>query len=86
MLSQPQINLFCVFARIEHTVILSFKQTESDKINTLGIFGSFILSVQGKRQHAKIGRFSTIDKLSVQLNYANSGLVCLIVHLTNFPV
>ena len=28
--------------------MLSFKQTESDKTNTLGIFASFILSVKGK--------------------------------------
>ena len=53
MLSQSKINLFCVFGTIEQIIILSFKQTESDKTNTLGIFGSFILSVKGKS--AKLG-------------------------------
>ena len=53
MLSQPKINLFCVFGRIEQIIILSFKQTESDKTNTLGIFGSFVLSV--KRKSTKLG-------------------------------
>ena len=48
MLPQSEINLFCVFGRIEQIIILSFKQTESDEINTLSIFGSFILSVRGK--------------------------------------
>ena len=48
MLSQPKINLFCVLGRIEQVIVLSLKQTESDKTNTLGIFGSFILSVKGK--------------------------------------
>ena len=28
--------------------MLSFKQTEGEKTNTLGIFASFILSVKGK--------------------------------------
>ena len=47
MLPQSKFNLFYVFGRI----ILSFKQTESDEINTLGIFGSFILSVKGGVQN-----------------------------------
>ena len=50
MLSRPEINLFCVFGRIEQImhIVLSLKQSESDKTNTLGIFGSFIFSVKGK--------------------------------------
>ena len=48
MLSQPKINLFCVFGRIEQIRILSLKQTENDKTNTSDTFGSFILSVKGK--------------------------------------
>ena len=48
MLSQPKINLFCVFGRTEQIRVLNLKQTESDKTNTLDIFGSFILSVKGK--------------------------------------
>ena len=51
MLSQSKINLFCVFGRIEQIIILSFKQTESDEINTLCIFGSFILSVKERVQN-----------------------------------
>ena len=73
--------------------MLSFKQTESDKTNTLGIFVSFILSVKGKSTSlhvasilASIGCFYTIDQLSIQSNYANSSFVCLIVRLTNFLV
>ena len=73
MLSQPKINLFCVFGRIEQIIVLSLKQTESDKTNTLGIFGLLILSVKGKSTKvgmlqailANIGRFYTIDELSV---------------------
>ena len=65
----------------------------SDEINTSGIFGSFVLSVKAKSYKAwhiasilaNIGRFYTIDELSVWSNYANSTFVCLIVHLTNFP-
>ena len=92
MLSQPKINLFYVFGRIEQIIVLSLKQTESDKTDTLGIFGSFILSVKGKSTKLGILQvflqtlavFITIDELSVQTNYANSTFVCLIVHLTIF--
>ena len=38
LLSQPKINLLCVFGRIERIRVLSLKQTESDKTNTLDIF------------------------------------------------
>ena len=48
MLSQPKINLFCVFGGIEQVRILSLKLTESDKTNALDTFSSFILSVKGK--------------------------------------
>ena len=48
MLSQPKINLFCVFGRVEQISVLSLKHTESDKTNTSDIFGSFVLSVKGK--------------------------------------
>ena len=46
VLSQPKINLFCVFGRIEQIRILRLKQTERET-NTLDIFSSFILSVKG---------------------------------------
>ena len=61
-----------------------FKQTESDKTNTLGIFASFILSVKGKS--TKLGILQAflqtlavfiLDKLYVQSNYANSTFACI---------
>ena len=63
--------------------MLSFKQTDSDKTDTLGIFASSILSVKGKSTKtwhvasilANIGRCYTVDELSVQSNYANSAFV-----------
>ena len=54
MLSQPKIHSFCVLGRTEQIKILGLKQTESDKTDTLDIFGSFILSVKGKNMNLGI--------------------------------
>ena len=68
MLSQPKINLFCDFGRIEQIIILSFNQTESDKINTLGIFRSFILSLKGKS--TKLGMLQAfLETLAIFILY-----------------
>ena len=40
--------MFFVFGRTEHIGVLSLKQNESDKTNTVDVFDSFILSVKGK--------------------------------------
>ena len=52
MLSQLKINSFCVFGEIEQIrVLISLKQTESDKTNSLDIFGSFIVSVKENKEY-----------------------------------
>ena len=66
MLSQPNINLSCVFARTEHIIILSFKQTESDKINT----GSFIYSMKGKG--TKLGTLQALTVFILCTNYPSN--------------
>ena len=70
VLSQLKINLVCAFGRIEQIIILSFKQTESDQTNTLGIFGSFILSVKGK--WTKLGMLQAfLQTLAIFILYTN---------------
>ena len=86
MRSQPKINLFCVFGRTEQIIFLSLKQTESDKTNTLGIFGSFILSVKGKSTKLCMLQAFLQTMADDIIHLDELCQLSLIVHLTNFPV
>ena len=91
MLSHPTINLFCVFGRTEQIIILGLTQAETDKTNTLDIFGSFILSVKGQNLNLGILQafLQTFERTNIRdqclCRFFNKGENLRLMILHNFP-